>query len=93
MRLSFYQVLTNNKGQSEVTVLVNVTNTYCRGGCTAPFIINFGTSSSSGQLHALASLRLENKESVPIKKEAAWAPELVWTFQGQKNLLILPEIE
>jgi len=30
---------------------------------------------------------------IPAKYEAVWAPEPVWTFEDEKNLLSLPKLE
>jgi hypothetical protein len=47
----------------------------------------------NGQLHALASLSLGKKVSVPIGWEVGWTPQLVWMLRKREKFLSLPGIE
>jgi len=47
----------------------------------------------SGQLHAPATLSLGKELPVPIRDEAAWAPEPVWRRWQREEAPPLPGIE
>lgn len=42
----------------------------------------------SCQLHARTSSPTGNETSLPIKQEAGWAPEKVWTYGKGENCLV-----
>jgi len=45
------------------------------------------------QFHAPATSLHSETVPITIEEEAAWTPQPVWTFGGDKNILSLPGVE
>jgi hypothetical protein len=72
---------------------VQTSDVYRGSGGVAPFIYNLDIR---WRLVAKFSSRLlypRQRTPVPMNSKAGWAPELVWTYWGEQNLLPMPGVD